>query len=453
MEKESRLNDFLENPYKSMWKMALPIIAGMMVQTLFNVVDIMFIGWLGADEVTAVAFVSPLFFIIIGLGVGIGTGATATIAQYIGKKDKINAEKTASQTLLIGFLSTIILTILGVIYGEELLSILGAEGQILTIAYSYLRILTSGLGLVIFSMFFRAIFAGEGETKIPMIIGLIGTILNLILDPILIFTFEYGVRGAAFATIISQIVMVLAYLYIIFVKKLTYISFNIRELSLNNKIMSKIFQIGIPSSLSMLIMSFGQVVMNKILVNYSTEAVAAYQIVSRLDMLLFMPILGIAISLTTIVGMFYGAKEFDKILSVVSYGILRAVIITTISVLLFFVLASKILPIFSSNLLVIDIGVTYLKIIIIAYPAVGISVICSRVCQALGQGIPLLITTITRVILLTAPMSYYFYSIGKPIEWVWYSQVFAILIAAAISYFWMRFYFAKFNIVRSQLKS
>ena len=273
-----------------------------------------------------------------------------------------------------------------------------------------------------------------------MIIGLIGTILNLILDPILIFTFEYGVRGAAFATIISQIVMVLAYLYIIFVKKLTYISFNIRELSLNNKIMSKIFQIGIPSSLSMLIMSFGQVVMNKILVNYSTEAVAAYQIVSRLDMLLFMPILGIAISLTTIVGMFYGAKEFDKILSVVSYGIVRAVIITTISVLLFFVLASKI-------------GVTYLKIIIVAYPAVGISVICSRVCQALGQGIPLLITTITRVILLTAPMSYYFYLIGKPIEWVWYSQVFAILIAAAISYFWMRFYFAKFNIVRSQLKS
>jgi putative MATE family efflux protein len=449
MEKESRLEDFLKNPYKSMWKMALPIIAGMMVQTLFNVVDIMFIGWLGADEVTAVAFVSPLFFIIIGLGVGIGTGATATIAQYIGKKDKNNAEKTASQTLLIGFLSTIILTILGVIYGEGLLSILGAEGEILTIAYSYLRILTFGLGLVIFSMFFRAILAGEGETKIPMIIGLIGTVLNLILDPILIFTFEYGVRGAAFATIISQIVMVLTYLFIIFVKKSTFISFHLRDLSFNNHIMSKIFQIGIPSSLSMLIISFGQVVMNKILVNYSTEAVAAYQIVSRLDMLLFMPILGIAISLTTLVGMFYGAKEFDKLLSVVYYGINRAVLITTISVVLFFILASNILPIFSSNPLVIDIGVTYLKIIILAYPAVGISVICSRVCQALGQGMPLLITTITRVIILTAPLSYYFYFIGKPIEWVWFSQIFAILIAAIISFAWMRFYFKKFNIVRN----
>ena len=449
MEKESRLKDFLANPYKSMWTMALPIIAGMMVQTLFNVIDIMFIGWLGADDVTAVAFVSPLFFIIIGLGVGIGTGATATIAQYIGQKDNKNAEKTASQTLLIGFLSTVILTILGVIYGERLLSLLGAEGEILTTAYSYLRILTFGLGLVIFSMFFRAILAGEGETRIPMIIGLIGTVLNLILDPILIFTFEYGVRGAAFATIISQIVMVLSYLFIIFVKKSTFISFHIRDLSIHNHIMSKIFQIGIPSSLSMLIISFGQVVMNKILVNYSTEAVAAYQIVSRLDMLLFMPILGIAISLTTIVGMFYGAKEFDKLLSVVYYGINRAVLITTISVIFFFVLSSTILPVFSSNPMVIDIGVTYLKIIILAYPAVGISVICSRVCQALGQGIPLLITTITRVIILTAPLSYYFYFIGKPIEWVWFSQIFAILIAAIISFAWMRFYFKKFNIVRN----
>ena len=447
MQKESRLDAFIANPYKSMWKMAMPIIAGMMVQTLFNVVDIMFIGWLGADEVTAVAFVSPLFFIIIGLGVGIGTGTTATIAQYIGQKDKENAEKTASQTILIGFLSTIFLTVLGVIYGEGLLSILGADGEILSIAYSYLHILTFGLGLVIFSMFFRAILAGEGETKIPMIIGLIGTILNLILDPILIFTFDYGVRGAAFATIISQIAMVASYLFIIFVKKSTYISFNIRNLSLDNYIISKIFQIGIPSSLSMLIISFGQVVMNKILVNYSTEAVAAYQIVSRLDMLLFMPILGIAISLTTIVGMFYGAKEYKKLLSVVYYGINRAVIITTISVILFFMLAKNILPIFSSNLMVVDIGVTYLKVIILAYPAVGISVICSRVCQALGQGVPLLITTTTRVLILTAPLSYYFYYIGKPLEWVWYSQVFAILIAAIISYAWMKFYFKKFNIV------
>lgn len=453
MQKESRLNDFIASPNSSMWRMALPIIAGMMVQTLFNVVDIMFISWLGAEEVTAVAFVSPLFFIIIGLGVGIGSGVTATIAQSIGKKDKKSADNCADHTILIGIIMSLLLTILGVAFGESLLSVLGATSNILSMSYEYLKILTFGIGLGLFSLFFRAILAGEGETKIPMVIGLIGTMLNLILDPILIFTFNYGVRGAALATVISQVAMVVSYLFIFFIRKSSYISFNFNDFRYNSDIISKIFKIGIPSSLSMLIISLGQVIMNRILINFSTEAVAAYQIVSRLDMLLFMPILGIAISLTTIVGMFYGSKEYDKLLSVVSYGLSRAFIITSLGVVSLFIFADNILTIFSSDKLVISIGVTYLKIIILVYPAVAISVICSRVCQALGQGMPLLITTITRVIILTAPLSYYFYLIGKPIEWVWYSQVFAILIAAAISYSWMKFYFKKFNIVRLLPKS
>ena len=215
MENSSRLNSFLANPPKALWTMSLPIIAGMMVQTLFNVVDIMFIGWLGADEVTAVAFVSPLFFIIIGLTVGIGSGVTATIAQSIGRKDKEDADNCADHTILIGLTITILLSILGVVYGRELLNLLGASGHILDIACEYLRVLTFGIGLVVFSLFFRAIMAGEGETKIPMVIGLIGTFLNLILDPIFIFYLEYGVRGAALATVISQLVMLIAYLFII----------------------------------------------------------------------------------------------------------------------------------------------------------------------------------------------------------------------------------------------
>jgi len=447
MEKQSRLDSFLSNPSKSLWTMALPIIAGMMVQTLFNVVDIMFIGWLGAEEVTAVAFVSPLFFIIIGLTVGLGAGVTASIAQFIGQKDKRNADNCAEHTILLGIGITLTLSLLGIIFGKQLLMLLGASGNILDISYTYLRVLLYGIGLVVFSLFFRAILAGEGETKVPMIIGLIGTLLNLILDPIFIFVLEYGVKGAALATVISQAVMVVSYLFIIFVRKSTYITFNIRDFKYSPSIINTIFKIGIPSSISMLIISFGQVVMNRILINYSIEAVAAYQIVSRIDMLLFMPILGIAISLTTIVGMFFGAKEYEKLVWIVKYGIVRAIYITVISVAILFIFAHRILPIFTDNSEVLNIGITYLRIIILAYPAVGLSVICSRICQALGQGLPLLVTTITRVLIITAPLSYYFYITGKPLEWVWYAQVFAILIAASISFGWLRYYFRKFAIV------
>jgi putative MATE family efflux protein len=310
-----------------------------------------------------------------------------------------------------------------------------------------LKVLLYGIGLAVFSLFFRAILAGEGETKIPMFIGLIGTLLNLILDPIFIFVLEYGVKGAALATVISQAVMVISYLFVIFVRKSTYITFNISDFKYSPSIINTIFKIGIPSSISMLIISFGQVVMNRILINYSVEAVAAYQIVSRIDMLLFMPILGIAISLTTIVGMFFGAKEYEKLVSIVKYGISRAVYITIISVAILFILADRILPLFSDDPEVLNIGITYLRVIILAYPAVGLSVICSRICQALGEGMPLLVTTITRVLIITAPLSYYFYITAKPIEWVWYAQVFAILIAATISFGFLRYYFKKFAIV------
>ena len=447
MEKESRLQSFLGNPSKALWTMALPIIAGMMVQTLFNVVDIMFIGWLGAEEVTAVAFVSPLFFIIIGLTVGLGAGVTASIAQFIGQKDKKNADNCAEHTILLGLVITLVLSFLGIVFAEELLVLLGASGNILDISYTYLKVLLYGIGLAVFSLFFRAILAGEGETKIPMFIGLIGTLLNLILDPIFIFVLEYGVKGAALATVISQAVMVISYLFIIFVRKSTYITFNISDFKYSSSIINTIFKIGIPSSISMLIISFGQVVMNRILINYSVEAVAAYQIVSRIDMLLFMPILGIAISLTTIVGMFFGAKEYEKLVSIVKYGISRAIYITLLSVAILFILADRILPLFSDDPEVLNIGITYLRIIILAYPAVGLSVICSRICQALGEGMPLLVTTITRVLIITAPLSYYFYITGKPIEWVWYAQVFAILIAATISFGFLRYYSKKFAIV------
>ena len=161
------------------------------------------------------------------------------------------------------------------------------------------------------------------------------------------------------ATVISQAVMFISYLFIIFIRKSTYITFNIKDFEYTPSILKTIFKIGIPSSAAMLIMSFGQAVMNGILINYSSEAVAAYQIVSRIDMLLFMPILGIGISLTTMVGMFFGAKEYKKLMWIIKYGISRAVYITTFSVIVLFVSAEMILPWFSNNKEVLDIGVTY----------------------------------------------------------------------------------------------
>jgi Na+-driven multidrug efflux pump len=160
-----------------------------------------------------------------------------------------------------------------------------------------------------------------------------------------------------------------------------------------------------------------------------------------------MPCLGIAIALTTIVGMFFGAKEFSKLVWIIKYGISRAFIITLVNVVILYFSAEIILPIFTSNQEVLSIGITYLKIIVLVYPAVAVSVICARICQAFGQGMPLLVVTTIRVLVITAPLSLYFYQTGKPVVWVWYSQVLAIVIATVISFLFLQYYLRKFHIV------
>ena len=143
---------------------------------------------------------------------------------------------------------------------------------------------------MIFSGFFRSILSGEGDMKLPMIVTALGTVLNIILDPIFIFVLNFGVKGAAMATTISQIVVFLIFVYMLFVKERSYIQFKMRDFSYSNLILIDITKVGLPASISMVIMSFGQLVFNRILTDFSVDAVAAYQIGGRIDMLIFLPV-------------------------------------------------------------------------------------------------------------------------------------------------------------------
>ena len=163
--------------------------------------------------------------------------------------------------------------------------------------------------------------------KFPMMIAGLGTILNIILDPIFIFKLErygniglgLGVRGAALATVISQLIVFIIFVYMLFVKKHAYITFNLKDFSPSKAILWDIVKVGMPASLSMVIMAMGQGVFNKILINYSSETVAAYQVAGRIDMLIFLPIFAIAGAMTTLVGMFYSAKELSALEQVIHY--------------------------------------------------------------------------------------------------------------------------------------
>ncbi len=435
----SRLNIFLENPAKGLWTLALPIMAGMGVHTLYTIVDMLFIGRLGGESIAAVAYNMPLFFFVMGLTFGLGSGVTASIARYIGADDKVNADNSAEHAIAMAAVISIILTTLGLLYGESILSFLGAKDSILTLSWDYLRVICYSLPCMIFSGFFRSILSGEGDMKLPMIVTALGTVLNIILDPIFIFVLDFGVKGAAMATMISQIVVFLIFVYMLFVKEHSYIQFKMRDFSYSNLILLEIIKVGLPASVSMIIMSFGQLVFNRILTDFSVDAVAAYQIGGRIDMVIFLPIMSIAAALTTLVGMFYGAKEWIKIKIIIKYGISRSVMITIVGSTLMMIFSPWIVKSFSSDPNIQGIAVYYLRCISFIYPLVAIGMTIGRILQGMGKGLPLLIITSIRILLVSAPLALFFrYGHGKPVEYVWYSMMISTVVATTIGIIWLR---------------
>ncbi|MBT4063831.1 MAG: MATE family efflux transporter [Candidatus Marinimicrobia bacterium] len=438
-EKNSRIDGFLNNPSKALWTLAIPIMAGMGIHTLYTIVDMIFIGRLGGNAIAAVAFNMPLFFLVLGLSFGVGSGVTASIARFIGAKDKVSADNTAEHAVALGLIISIILTTLGLIYGEDLLRRLGATKSVLPVSWSYLKISLIGLPFMVFSTFFRSILSGEGDMKLPMAVAGLGTIINIILDPIFIFTLEFGVGGAAMASAISQLIVFLIFVYMLFIKEHAYIKFRMGDFSPSMFIVKDIIRVGFPASMSMIIMAFGQLVFNRILVRFSTDAVAAYQVGGRMDMVIFLPIMAIASALTTIVGMFYGAKEFEKIKFIAKYGIICAIMVTSILSILLYIFAPFVVKSFTQEVDIQSIAVTYIRTICLIYPLIAFGMSVGRILQGLGKGLPMLVITSIRILGVSAPLALFFTMVlNKSIEWVWYAMIISTIVSILISLIWLK---------------
>ena len=443
---ESRLNIFLSNPSRALWSLALPIMAGMGIQTFYNIVDMIFIGRLGGEAIAGIAFNMPLFFLALGLTMGLGTGVTSSIARFIGKNDKSGADNCAEHAIAIALLISLLLSIVIIIFGKKILFFFGASGTILSLAWDYLQVMCIGLPFMVFSGFFRSILAGEGDMKFPMMVAGLGTVLNIILDPIFIFDldnfggmgFGLGIKGAAIATVISQCIVFSVFIYMLFVKEHAYITFRIKDFSPSRAITWDIIKVGLPASLSMIVMAVGQGVFNRILIYFSADTVAAYQVAGRIDMLVFLPIFSIAAALTTLVGMFYGSKKYEILRYTVKYGIISAFSITVIMSILLYVFAHNIVGFFTSEDTIINVAVTFLRLFAFVYPLIAVGITTGRVLQGLGKGLPVLVITIIRVLGVSAPLALIFvYTMGKPVEWVWYAMMISTGVAFLIACYWL----------------
>lgn len=403
--KKNRVNEFAKNPRRALLMLSIPMIAGMFVQVMYNVVDTAYVGRLGTDALAALTFSFPLFFILIAINSGISVGMSSRIARYLGEKNKKAAENVAVHGIIMSILAALVLFLLCFPLLRSILTLFGAEGNVLNLAYIYCTIIFAG-GFFMFPVYvLNGVFSSQGDTKTPVKIQVAGLVMNIILDPIFIFAFKMGVAGAAIATVIS--IMFTLVLSIYYIKRRSYLKIQRKSFSWSLPIFKSIISVGAPSTIMMMLMSFYTIFINNVLSMFGTDHVAAFGIVMRLESVITMPIVAMSIALMTLTGMFYGAKRYDLLKGLIYYGMKISLALVLGIGFFFFVFPMIFLKIFTPDASLIALAIPYLRIDILNFPFIIATLITSRVLQGMGRGMPGMIINVVRVLVVSVPLAYF----------------------------------------------
>lgn len=439
-----RLEKFIKNPKKALITLSIPIALGMMVQALYNVVDTAFVGRLGSDAIAALTFSFPLFFILIALNAGMSSGMGSRISRYLGEKNKPAAENTAMHGIILSSILAVIVFIIGNLSLSYLLKLFGAEGHVFELASTFMHIIFFGFLLMFPAFALSGIFSSQGDTKTPMRIQVGSLILNIILDPILIYWMGLGVRGAAIATTISFGASLLAFIY--FINKKSHLKLKWKNFKFSKTITKDIIHVGAPATLMMLLLSIYMIFLNRFMMHFGVDYVAAYGIVSRLESLTVIPIVAFSMAIITLIGMFYGAKRYDLIKDLSWYG-LKVLTLFTVSIGFVLAVAPKIfLRIFTSDAHLLELAAPYLRIDVITFPLMGLAMMVSRIMQGMGHGVPGLVINVVRVFGAAVPTAYLFvYVLGYGYLSVAWAMVIGGVAASILAIGWLEYYFRKFK--------
>lgn len=418
--RSDRLDDFLANPRRALWTMALPMIAGMTVHTLYVIADTAFIGTLGTDALAAATFVAPLFFLVVALTMGLGTAVTALVAQAVGRSDSGSADAAAGTAISCGVILGVVFSATGLAAGQPMLRLLGAEGNVAVLGWEYFQILALFMPLFFVSSVLRAILTGEGDARTPMLVLAVATLANIGLDALFIFGLGLGMRGAAAATVCSSLISVTAFSVLLARRKRAFVQLHLSSFVPSRGVLIPLFALAIPITASMFVMSVGTILYNYLLSGFGSVAVAAYGAASKVDMIVVLPIFGLSGAAVTVVGMFAGADRSDLVRSTALYTYRWAITLAAVIGALAFLTSGRMLTIFTDEPRAIAIGATYLGYMIFAYPMMAVGMTTGRILQGLGHGFPALFITTLRVLLVGVPMAYaQVHLFERGIEGVW----------------------------------
>ncbi|GAA0728605.1 MATE family efflux transporter [Clostridium malenominatum] len=384
------------NEGKLIFYFTLPMLIGNVFQQLYNTVDSIIVGrTLGKEALGAVGVSFPIIFLLASLIMGITMGSTILIAQYYGAKDMKKLKKTIDTTYIILFVSSLIVTIVGIVFSGSILRILGTPQEMIKNAQIYLNITFIG----IFGMFgynsISAILRGLGDSKTPLYFLIISTVINIVLDLVFILVFHWGVAGAAWATIIAQACSFAFGIYYLN-KNHDILKFNIKTMKFDKEIFKKSLKIGLPSGVQQMLFSLGMMGLQGMVNSYGTDTVAAYTAASKIDSFSSMPIMNFGAAISAFVGQNLGANKPERVKNGYKATLLMSTVISlgvTIIVILF---RRPLLAMFNTDPEVIKVGVRYLVIIPSFYTVISFMFITSGVIRGAGDTlIPMFISILT----------------------------------------------------------
>jgi len=294
-----RVEKFLKDPKKALYSLTWPIVIGMLVQSLYNIVDTIFVGRLGAEAIAAITFSFPLFFLLHALGSGVGIGMSSRISRMLGAKDEKEAENTAIHGIYMTMAVAGLVFILGLVSMNWIFSLFGATPSVSVLAKEYFQIILIGVFFMFPVFLIHNIFVSQGDTKTPVYIQVIALTINIILDPIFIFVLGYGVKGAAIATTITFFIAML--IGVVLLRKKSILKIRLHKFKYSYKTMMDIIKVGFPASIMIIIMSVYVIFINRFMAHFGTNYVASFGIVTKLEMLAIMPIMSFSLAVMTLV--------------------------------------------------------------------------------------------------------------------------------------------------------
>lgn len=420
--------------------MSLPMVISMLVQALYNIVDSMFVAQLSENALTAVSLAFPAQNLMIAVATGTGVGINARLSKNLGEKRFDTANKVAENGVFLAAVSFIVFALLGGIFSRLFFQMQTDIGEIVDYGADYLIICTVCSFGVFFQITFERLLQSTGKTFYTMITQGIGAIINIILDPIMIFGLfgfpRMEVAGAAAATVIGQIVAACIAIYLNH-KKNHEIKLKIRSFRPDVGIIKHIYSVGVPSIIMASIgsvMTFG---LNKILIAFSSTATAVLGVYFKLQSFIFMPIFGLNNGMVPIIAYNFGARKKDRMVKTMQLSILYAVCIMLLGLAAFWIFPAQLLGIFNASETMLQIGVPALRIISIHFAVAGFCIITSSVCQALGHGMLSLTVSLIRQLVVLLPAAYLL-SLWGGLDAIWWAFPIAEVSSAILCSIFLR---------------